>query len=171
VKKSGESKAERETEFEEFWATYKRHGGKTPSLKCWLKLRQKGVSHEDLKNAAANYIRECENVGRFVKDGSTFLGPKEYWKDYVTAPDPPPYADPEQDYDYQPMFRRSTPAEEYFYGLRDPLLGELRDQGFPGNIDHLPDVDAWRKHMSEEQYNLAVKLINERDVMLHAGAG
>src|SRR5690606_12711221 len=79
-------------EFEAFWQAYpKREGGnsKKAAFRRWSALRKRGGSATDLIRAAPAYAKEQERLGnvgtRYVKQATTFLGPDEHWRQYLTA--------------------------------------------------------------------------------------
>ena len=78
-------------DFEEFWRAYPKpkNPDKTPTRKKYEALRKKGVSGEDLLKAAQGYARSTQGTDpRYIKHGTTFLGPQEPWRDYLTDPEP-----------------------------------------------------------------------------------
>lgn len=90
-KQSRAREADFEAEFEEFWKAYpkSKNPDKTPTRKRYEALRKKGVSGEDLLKAAQGYARSMQGTDpRYIKHGSTFLGPQEPWRDYLTEPEP-----------------------------------------------------------------------------------
>lgn len=137
-----------EAEFEEFWDAYGHKRDRTPTLKKWHELRKKKrIPHSDLLNAARNYHHECAENGTFMKNGSTFLGPQEPWRDYVEAPELVDLADPYAHLRLGPgsEFRKGTPEEIAAHEERKQRLRKLRDEGFMGNIDNPGDIEAWER--------------------------
>ena len=79
-----------DAEFEAFWAAYPKpkHPDKTPGRMRYEALRRKGVPAGDLLMAAENYaavMRRDRTPPQYIKRCSTFLGPQEPWRDYVTV--------------------------------------------------------------------------------------
>ncbi len=73
-------------DFEEVWQHYPRKIQKKAAWRKWKARRKGGVDNEDLVAATKNYARECQEQKteeRFIKHGSTFLGPDEHYVDYV----------------------------------------------------------------------------------------
>lgn len=80
-----------ESDFEAFWLEYPKpkHPDKTPGRKKYEALRKKGVSADDLLNAAKNYAIAMQGTSPdYIKRCATFLGPQEPWRDYVSMPNP-----------------------------------------------------------------------------------
>ena len=61
-------------DFEEWWETYGRHGGKADALKFWRHWTAHGAAPADLLTAGRNYVADCRRRGRLIWDGRTFLG-------------------------------------------------------------------------------------------------
>ena len=75
-------------EFEEFWKVYPRKIAKRAAFDKWqARLKEKGgPTQEELMQAARNYRDYCEKKGteeQFIMYASTFLGPRERWKDFL----------------------------------------------------------------------------------------
>ena len=73
-------------DFECFWSTYPLKRGKEAAWQQWLKLLRDGSKPDELTAAAGYYAEECEQLGKadeFILHGSTFLGPKRRYRDYV----------------------------------------------------------------------------------------
>jgi hypothetical protein len=77
-----------EDQFNEIWKTYPRRVDRTPSFKAFKAIvKSKRATVDQLATAIHNYA--MSRVGeeeRFTLYGGTFLGPKEYWRDWLTAP-------------------------------------------------------------------------------------
>lgn len=74
--------------FEEAWAHYpKRSGGNSQkaAFKAWSARLKQGATEADLLKATKGYNSYCCRSGKigteFVKQASTFYGPKEFWKE------------------------------------------------------------------------------------------
>lgn len=87
-----------EKEFEEWWSKYPNKKGKGDAISKWVALRKNGTTVEQLTKALDNYIAEIKRKGTdkdYIKYGSTFLGKKKGWEDYVNVePEPEPYKPP-----------------------------------------------------------------------------
>ena len=85
-------------DFEQAWAEYpKREGGnpKKAAFKAWKARRKAGVPADELLNATRRYAQHCLAHGKagtsYVKQGSTFYGPDEHYREsYSTSPPKPP---------------------------------------------------------------------------------
>ena len=85
-------------EFERFWSIYPRKVEKQTAFRCW-KTRQSETMPDGAKvtsaillQCAQNYADECRQTGtllRYVKHGSTFLGPDRPFLDYIHGPAEP----------------------------------------------------------------------------------
>lgn len=78
-----------DAEFEAFWTAYPKpkHPDKTPGRMRYEALRRKGVPAGDLLMAAENYaaaMRRDRTPPQYIKRCSTFLGPQEPWRDFVS---------------------------------------------------------------------------------------
>lgn len=74
------------SEFEQFWSVYPRKREKQRAYRAWQARMRAGVPPNDLIAAAKAYALECKTEGRperFIKHGSTFLGPDGSYKDYL----------------------------------------------------------------------------------------
>lgn len=87
-------------EFEHFWTAYPRKKDKKRAFRAWkARLKDRDAPATDqLILAAQNYAAECEAQGtaeRFIKHGSTFLGPDKPYEEYLEARASPDNAPPE----------------------------------------------------------------------------
>jgi hypothetical protein len=77
-------------EFEEFWRHYPRKIEKKRAFRAWKARLKEGVKIEDLIQAAINYSQYCDNQkiteARYIKHGSTFLGPDKPYEEFITGP-------------------------------------------------------------------------------------
>ncbi len=78
-------------QFLEFWEQYPKKESKKKAYNCWEKLvfREK-IRTEDLTASAKNFKRHCRDTGQpmqYIKHPSTYLGPGEFWLDYLEADD------------------------------------------------------------------------------------
>jgi len=83
-KKTG--KDEYTQEFEEFWSNYPRKLDKRRAFKAWKARLKEGTDPLDIIQAGINYANYCKKQGfeqRFIKHGSTFLGPDKSFLDFV----------------------------------------------------------------------------------------
>lgn len=74
-------------EFEAFWREYPRKVEKSKAYRCWKAEIKGGAKSEDMILAARNYAQECRvkrTEERYVKHGSTFLGPDKPWREFLT---------------------------------------------------------------------------------------
>lgn len=72
------------SDFELLWEKYPRKVEKKKAMKAYQARRKEGVKHDDLLVAVENYRgKVAGSEPRFIKHGSTFLGPDEVWKDYL----------------------------------------------------------------------------------------
>ena len=85
-------------DFEQAWAEYpKREGGnpKKAAYKAWKARRAAGVPADELLQATRLYAQHCKAHGKtatsYVKQGSTFYGPDEHYRETysTTAPKAP----------------------------------------------------------------------------------
>ena len=80
--------------FERFWTAYPTRAGGNPKKgahRQWRATLRKGVTAEELEEAAARYAVYCDASRKtgteYVKQASTFLGPDEHWReDWAAAP-------------------------------------------------------------------------------------
>jgi hypothetical protein len=78
-------------EFEEFWSHYLNKKEKQKAYRCWKTRVKEGYEAGVLLLAAKNYEAECLKEGkelRYIKRGSTFLGPDRPFKDYLKQEKP-----------------------------------------------------------------------------------
>lgn len=74
--------------FDEFWAAYPRKRERATALRCFRRLVAEGVDPQDLVASArhyAAYVLQHSTDDRYVAYGSTFLGPKRKWEDFVAG--------------------------------------------------------------------------------------
>lgn len=71
-------------EFENVWGRWekKRRGTKRAGFRKWCSLLKEGLPVEYLTNCALNYINDCLNEDRFMKNVSTFFGPDRHFEEY-----------------------------------------------------------------------------------------
>lgn len=72
--------------FEAFWKAYPRKKEKAKAYKCYLSRLNEGFSEDELMKAAQAYSAECQSnrrEERYIKLGSTFLGPDKPFVDYL----------------------------------------------------------------------------------------
>ncbi|MBD1601163.1 hypothetical protein [Pseudomonas typographi] len=77
-------------EFESFWQEYPKRNTNSPKKAAWRvwKARvREGIDPSDLITAARNYHTEQRALGKvgssYVKHPATFLGPDEWWREYL----------------------------------------------------------------------------------------
>ncbi|HBG88319.1 MAG TPA: hypothetical protein DDW62_12310, partial [Marinilabiliaceae bacterium] len=73
-------------DFETFWFQYPRKLEKKKAFRAWKTRVKEGVKPDDLIQACANYAAYCEAQGtseKYVKHGSTFLGPDKPYEEYI----------------------------------------------------------------------------------------
>jgi len=73
-----------DADFEEFWSDYPRKVNKQVALKAYRARRREGVSAEDLLAGRDRYRAYVEAEGteeKYIKHGSTFLGPDKHWQE------------------------------------------------------------------------------------------
>jgi len=72
-------------EFAAVWAAYPNAKGKMAAwLSCSRMVKRGEATWADLVLAAKNYAKEVAGKDRqYIKHGSTFFGPKGFWRDYV----------------------------------------------------------------------------------------
>lgn len=74
--------------FDEFWAAYPRKRERAAALRCFRGLVAEGVDPQDLIASAKHlgaYVLQSGTDDRYVPYGSTFLGPKRKWEDFVAG--------------------------------------------------------------------------------------
>jgi len=72
--------------FDTFWTAYPKKVCKKPARTAWDARMKEKVSPADLMTALANYTKSMAGKDvQFVLNPSTFLGPNERWKDYLTT--------------------------------------------------------------------------------------
>lgn len=77
-----------ESEFDSVWPSYPRKLAKGPARDAYVARRRAGIEASELLAATLHYAQSVEDTEpRFILHGSTFYGPKERWKDYLTAPE------------------------------------------------------------------------------------
>ena len=78
--------------FLRFWEMYPRTIDKKGAFSCWKAQLKKGTDPADLFTATGNYGQQCSGKEvQFILHPSTFLGPKDRWRDYLTpSPDVSP---------------------------------------------------------------------------------
>lgn len=72
--------------FETFWKIYPRHTDKARAYSCYKARLNAGYSEDELLTACKNYADQCKKNGteqRYIKQGSTFLGINEPFRDYL----------------------------------------------------------------------------------------
>ncbi len=77
--------------FEEFWETFPNKSEKISARAKWSATIKKGATAEQLITAGKNYAAMMKAEGRerkFIKQGKTFLGDKEPWRDYLNGQTP-----------------------------------------------------------------------------------
>lgn len=82
-----DSKSAYTDDFESFWKMYPRKKEKQSAYKAWKARIKDGVNPQDIISAAGNYAAYCEasqTEDRYMKHGSTFLGPNKPYEDYIT---------------------------------------------------------------------------------------
>lgn len=92
--KPKKSKVDYSPEFDELWSIYPKRLGdnsKESAFNNYKTRRREGYSAEMLLECAKNYRKFCDSEGttggRFVKQGSTFLGPYKPFIEYQTPKD------------------------------------------------------------------------------------
>jgi len=73
-------------QFEEFWKIYPRKTDKSRAYQCYKARLNAGYSEAELLTACKNYAEQCKKNGteqRYIKQGSTFLGINEPFRDYL----------------------------------------------------------------------------------------
>jgi hypothetical protein len=74
-------------EFENFWTIYPNKKDKAKAYRCWNTRTKEGHAPDDMIQAATNYAKECKGKEtRFIKHGSTFLGPDKPFLEYLSKP-------------------------------------------------------------------------------------
>lgn len=77
-----------DAEFDQFWKAYPKHDSKIAAYRCYLKTLKKGVTPADLLTAAGRYAKQINGTEKkFIKLGSTFLGPDEHFRDFLGEPE------------------------------------------------------------------------------------
>lgn len=81
-------KKEMDEWFEKFYNAYPRREQRTPARQAYEKTvkKNKKIPQEHFVIAAQNYAEEVARKARgidYIKLPATFLGPREYWKDYL----------------------------------------------------------------------------------------
>jgi len=74
--------------FDEFWTAYPRKRERAAAARCYRRLLSEGVTAADLIAASRNYAAYVLKSGtddQYVAYGSTFLGPKRKWEDFVAG--------------------------------------------------------------------------------------
>ncbi len=81
------------TPLKRFWAADPRRAGGNPkkaAFRQWRATLRKGVTTEELEEAAGRYAAYCDATGKtgteYVKQASTFLGRDEHWREDWTVP-------------------------------------------------------------------------------------
>lgn len=72
--------------FETFWSIYPRKTDKSRAYQCYQARLRAGYSEDELLTACKNYADQCKKNGteqRYIKQGSTFLGINEPFRDYL----------------------------------------------------------------------------------------
>ena len=72
--------------FEDFWKIYPRKTDKGRAYQCYQARLKAGYSEDELLTACKNYAEQCKKNGteqRYIKQGSTFLGINEPFRDYL----------------------------------------------------------------------------------------
>jgi hypothetical protein len=70
--------------FESFWKIYPRKIGKQPAYDQWCSRLRQGVEVDELMTAVKNFAMCMNNrAADHILHGSTFLGKRERWKDYI----------------------------------------------------------------------------------------
>lgn len=73
-------------DFEALWAAYPRKKEKANAYKCYKARLADGFSEDELMTAVKRYAEECNarnTEARYIKLGSTFLGPSTPFQDYL----------------------------------------------------------------------------------------
>ena len=73
--------------FEEWWKIYPRKIEKAGAFLKWKATLRKGATEDNLMIAVLAYAAACAADGRearFIKHPSTFLGPSESWRDFLS---------------------------------------------------------------------------------------
>ena len=76
--------------FEDFWKIYPRKTDKARAYQCYKARLKAGYSEAELLTACKNYAAVCKKNGteqRYIKQGSTFLGINEPFRDYLKGED------------------------------------------------------------------------------------
>lgn len=79
------------TDFEEFWSVYPRKVNKAQAYKKYKARLEDGFSHEQLLEAAKNYVAQCKRDKtdeKYILHGKTFLGEYTPFLDYLPKNDP-----------------------------------------------------------------------------------
>lgn len=77
-------------DFEEFWSIYPRKADKAQAYKKYKARIKDGFSHEQLLQAAKNYVDQCKKdrtEEKYIKHGKTFLGESTPFLDYLPKND------------------------------------------------------------------------------------
>lgn len=85
-------------EFDRFWSIYPRKVEKQAAFRCWKTRLTEWIDNDSpvtadmLTRCAVHYAEECKQIGtplKFIKHGSTFLGPNRPFLDYIDGqPEP-----------------------------------------------------------------------------------
>jgi hypothetical protein len=74
-------------EFLDFWEQYPRKNNKHLAYAKYKELTEEcNVPHEQIIQASKNYTKACQEKGtgiKYIMHGSTFLGPRDRWRDYL----------------------------------------------------------------------------------------
>ncbi|PKM90317.1 MAG: hypothetical protein CVU87_02720 [Firmicutes bacterium HGW-Firmicutes-12] len=73
-------------DFEKFWSFYPRKVEKIAAFKAWNTRLKEGEQPESIIKAAQTYAAECKRSKteyKYIKHGSTFLGPNKPFLDYI----------------------------------------------------------------------------------------
>lgn len=72
--------------FAEVWQSYPRKIAKAAAEKAFAARLKEGIDPQLLAEATENYALACKGKeSRYILHGSTFYGPDERWKDYLTG--------------------------------------------------------------------------------------
>jgi hypothetical protein len=78
-----------ESDFNECWERYPRKDSRKRAMEKYQARRREGISHADLLMATEGYAQMRKGKDPdYTMMGSTFYGPSERWKDYLTVDDP-----------------------------------------------------------------------------------
>jgi helix-turn-helix protein len=158
-------------EFERTWSAYPKRQGDNSKMAAFKKYKvavRRGATPAELQRAVERYAAECkahDRVGtEFVKMASTFFGPNEHWKEWVSPPlnvngekpnTPPPRREP-----YYP-----NPAE-----LQRQREAEAAPPMTPEEVEKLHHSLAERNSRGERLSPTALRVLQEYEADRHVAA-